>query len=273
MARSARPSPLFSAWIVLPVVLVACGGSVAPDGTSGGSTAPSGTTPGSGSSSSSGSSASAATCGAAVGETPVCAASVTIASEADLSLQIAGLGWPFVSGDRPARLESTSDLFFLATLEVDASAMPTGLTCGPTPCPPLFIIAATTPTGVHCIVPGESSWGRTTCARVRIDAGTTLRVRTSSEDHHPMGSLPAMELLPSCATPCAPSEQRCASTQQCLPLGRSFCLYCELLDGSVCACRTDGCGLRADGDECSYSTSPDTISDGICSGGTCSSRR
>ena len=268
--------------LVASALLAACGSGTS----SSNDVTPGGTSGSSGAVGSSG--AAAATC------TPVDAAQCSPARgistvEAFLAEQ-KQLPWQPIASSRNGTLSVSADLVAEADLVIEASTLSLPPSCatnadaGPLPsgCTtavfredafPRSNDTARVP-GVSCAVPRQEvrrGWGQL-CSTLTIARGTVFRMRNVVLDDHPSRELQSVEIVPSCAVPCASGEARCAATQTCFPLGHDTCAYCDGKSVATCAC-TDACSARADGASCSYDTSPDTPVSGTCSSGKCSSAR
>ncbi len=269
--------------LVASALLAACGssGTASPN-----DVAPSGTSGTSGAAGTGG--AAASTCTPV--DAPTCAPARRIATAEAFLAEQKRLAWQPIASSRSGTLSASDDLVADADLVIDASTLSLPPSCatnadaGPIPfgCTtavfredafPRLNDTARVP-GVSCAVPREQVrrlWGEL-CSTLTIARGTVFRMRNVVLDDHPSGEVKSVEIVPSCAVPCASGEARCAYSQTCFPLGYDTCAYCEGKSVATCAC-SDACSARADGAKCFYDSSPDTPVSGACSSGKCSTSK
>ena len=220
-----------------------------------------------------------------------CAPARHVGSTLEFQAAATELGWQRVSLGHTGMLTLSGDLVADVELSIDASTL-----AGPADCPTATTEAMPFPQchsvllreyafprwdgkglvpGVSCAVVGDHPVRKgETCARLSIAKGTTFRLRAVVEDMHPSapGDWPFVEIERGCAVPCDTGETRCDATQTCLGVGYEACAFCQGEAPEVCACR-EACSSKANGTECSFDTSPDTVVLGKCSAGTCSTGR
>ena len=268
--------------LVASALLAACGSGTS----SSNDVTPGGTSGTSGAEGTSG--AAAATCTPI--DAPQCAPARGISTAGAFLAEQKQLPWQPIASSRTGTLSASADLVAETDLVIEASTLSLPSSCatnadaGPLPSKCTTAIfredafprsnnTARVP-GVSCAVPRQEvrrGWGQL-CSTLTIARGTVFRMRNVVLDDHPSGEVQSVEIVPSCAVPCASGEARCAATQTCFPLGYDTCAYCEGKSVPTCAC-TDACSARADGAKCSYDSSPDTPVSGACSSGKCSSSK
>ena len=122
--------------------------------------------------------------------------------------------------------------------------------------------------GVRCTRPLELEI-ETVCERLELHE-TLVRWRAFRWSALPWfsGTIPMVQLIPACATPCRPGEVRCERDQTCWPSIEAHCLACLREPPVVCACR-DAAGDRPDGAACTYMIGNDRMGSGQCLRGQC----
>jgi hypothetical protein len=124
------------------------------------------------------------------------------------------------------------------------------------------------PEGVECIATSAEG-----CEKVNVAAGATVRFQRVVEAN----AFAAIEkhvvrVVRDCAVACAASEVFCEASRTCVAAGPSACLLCDGQPATRCACSA-ACGTSVEGAMCSYETSDDTGSGGMCRGGGCVGER
>lgn len=199
----------------------------------------------------------------------------SVASEDDVLAVITTLPQQFLDPKRTSTLTSSDDLVASATIELDAAKLPT---CTFGCAPPSYRTSSRfgppgeppPVAGVTCLLPAGPTATSWHCDHVRIEAGTTFRLRAVVEDHHPEVSpnWPVFDLVPGCAAACPVGSVRCGATQTCMP-EHSYCTFCQGLTAPECACRTGACRLAPEGSTCHYDAAADVAASGVCTANHC----
>lgn len=114
------------------------------------------------------------------------------------------------------------------------------------------------------------------CERIKIAKGTSFRLLVIIEDNHP--SSPSywayVDLVAPCATAtaCGSGEALCGASRLCFAAGYEACLLCEGRPAVECGCRSETCGPKAEGAECTFAEASDFVGTGTCKRGTCVAR-
>ena len=194
-----------------------------------------------------------------------------VRSPADWAEVFATLDWSSPRVSPPWWSAPSDDLRIVGRVVLDSARIPRDPACREgDDCRPRAVLAmppAALP-GVRCTRPLKLEI-ETFCERLELH-DTLVRWRAFRWSLPPWfsGTIPVVQIIPACATPCPPGQVRCARDQTCWPSIEAHCLACLRKPPVVCACR-DAPGVRPDGAACTYMISNDQMGSGQCRQGRC----
>ncbi|QVL47627.1 MAG: hypothetical protein KFB96_18290 [Thiocapsa sp.] len=177
---------------------------------------------------------------------------------------------PHVSS--PAWSTLSGDLRIQGTVILESGQIPRDPTClERDECRQRVVLAMPTADlpGVRCTRTLESDT-ETFCDRMEL-RDTLVRWHAGRWSMPPWTAwtIPMVQFLPACATPCPPGHRRCPTDRICRSTDdEEYCLGCLQKAPDVCACR-DANGERPDRAACRFMVSRDRMLEGRCRQGRC----
>jgi hypothetical protein len=183
----------------------------------------------------------------------------------------AELDWTPPRGSPPGWSTPSGDLRIPGTVILESGQIPRDPSClERDECRPRVVLAmpsADLP-GVRCTRTLELDT-ETFCDRLEL-RDTLVRWRAGRWSMPPWTAwtIPMVQLLPACATPCPPGHRRCPTDQTCWRTDEEYCLGCLHEAPDLCACR-EANGERPDRAPCRFMVSRDRMLEGQCRQGRC----
>lgn len=200
-----------------------------------------------------------------------CPAPRVVRGSEDWAGVFAALDWTSPRVSPPWRSAPSDDLRIVGRVVLDSARIPRDPTCRvDAGCRPRVVLAmpsADLP-GVRCTRTLESDT-EVFCDRMEL-RDTLVRWRAFRWSLPPWSdrSLPMVQFIPACATPCPAGQVRCATDHTCWPTPEAHCIACPGEPHAVCACR-DVHGDRPDGAACAFMIGNDRMTNGQCRQGRC----